>query len=125
MRWLDITFKETELKNAPLMRSTSGIRGIVGASLDPIVLAQYTAAFGKFVNHGRVVIGSDGRPSGDHISVLVMSTLTQSGCEVIDLGIVPGTRVTLERSYHVATIDYDADLVVARVVEFAKRLTGA
>jgi carboxylesterase len=37
----------------------------------------------------------------------------------------PVERVTLERSYHVATIDYDADLVVARVVEFAKRLTGA
>lgn len=36
----------------------------------------------------------------------------------------PVERVTLERSFHVATIDHDADLVVDRVVEFAKRITG-
>lgn len=34
-------------------------------------------------------------------------------------------RVILERSYHVATQDYDRDLIVERAVEFAKRVTGA
>jgi carboxylesterase len=33
-------------------------------------------------------------------------------------------RVTLERSYHVATLDHDAGLVAARAVEFARRVTG-
>lgn len=34
-------------------------------------------------------------------------------------------RVILERSYHVATQDYDKDLIVERAVEFAKRVTSA
>jgi carboxylesterase len=38
---------------------------------------------------------------------------------------VPGPleRVTLERSYHVATLDYDKDLIFERSVEFARRVT--
>jgi carboxylesterase len=36
----------------------------------------------------------------------------------------PVERVILERSYHVATLDYDADLIVARAVEFALRVTS-
>jgi carboxylesterase len=34
-------------------------------------------------------------------------------------------RVTLERSYHVATIDYDRDLIAERAVAFARRVTQA
>lgn len=37
----------------------------------------------------------------------------------------PVERVTLERSYHVATLDYDRDLIEARAVAFADRVTGA
>jgi carboxylesterase len=36
----------------------------------------------------------------------------------------PVERVTLERSYHVATLDYDRDLIVERAVEFALRVTA-
>ena len=36
----------------------------------------------------------------------------------------PVERVTLERSYHVATLDYDKDLVFGRTVEFARRVVG-
>jgi alpha-beta hydrolase superfamily lysophospholipase len=36
----------------------------------------------------------------------------------------PVERITLERSYHVATLDYDADLIVGRAVEFALRVTA-
>jgi carboxylesterase len=32
-------------------------------------------------------------------------------------------RVILERSYHVATLDYDRDVVEERTVEFARRVT--
>ncbi len=35
----------------------------------------------------------------------------------------PVEHVWLERSYHVATLDYDADEVIARVVEFATKVT--
>lgn len=35
----------------------------------------------------------------------------------------PVERVTLERSYHVATLDYDRDLINERAVEFARKVT--
>jgi carboxylesterase len=35
----------------------------------------------------------------------------------------PVERVTLERSYHVATLDYDKDLINEKAVGFARRLT--
>jgi carboxylesterase len=35
----------------------------------------------------------------------------------------PVERLTLERSYHVATLDYDKDLIAERAVEFARRVT--
>jgi carboxylesterase len=35
----------------------------------------------------------------------------------------PVERVTLERSYHVATLDYDKDLINGKAVEFARRVT--
>jgi carboxylesterase len=36
----------------------------------------------------------------------------------------PVERVTLERSYHVATLDYDKDLIEELAVAFARRVTG-
>jgi carboxylesterase len=36
----------------------------------------------------------------------------------------PVERVTLERSYHVATLDYDKDVIEERAVEFAQRVTA-
>jgi carboxylesterase len=37
----------------------------------------------------------------------------------------PVERVTLERSYHVATLDHDAELIETRAVEFARKVTTA
>ena len=37
----------------------------------------------------------------------------------------PVERVVLERSYHVATLDYDKDLIAERAVEFARKVTSA
>ena len=37
----------------------------------------------------------------------------------------PIERVWLERSYHVATLDYDAELVVSRAVDFVRDVLGA
>lgn len=36
----------------------------------------------------------------------------------------PVERVTLERSYHVATLDYDGALVEERIVDFARKVTA-
>jgi carboxylesterase len=37
----------------------------------------------------------------------------------------PLERVTLERSYHVATLDYDKDLIHERAVELGRKVAGA
>jgi carboxylesterase len=36
----------------------------------------------------------------------------------------PVERVTLERSYHVATVDYDKDVIERAVVDFALKVTA-
>ena len=36
----------------------------------------------------------------------------------------PVERVTLERSYHVATLDYDKDLINEQAVAFARKVTS-
>ena len=36
----------------------------------------------------------------------------------------PVERVILDRSYHVATLDYDRDLVIESIVAFALKVTG-
>ena len=55
----------------------------------------------------------------DHVVEPVNSDLLAEGVSG------PVERVTLERSYHVATLDYDKDLVSERAVEFARRVTSA
>jgi len=37
----------------------------------------------------------------------------------------PLERATLERSYHVATLDYDKDEIERRAVEFADKVTAS
>lgn len=36
----------------------------------------------------------------------------------------PVERVTLERSYHVATLDYDRDLIIERTLDFVRKVTA-
>lgn len=84
------------------MKSTSGIRGIVGKSLTPENIVQYAAAFGRFLKQGKVVVGRDSRPSGLHYSQIVISTLAMVGCDVVDIGIVPTPTVELAVTYHEA-----------------------
>ncbi len=74
---------------AALMKSISGIRGIVGETMTPELAVQTAKAFAEFTKHGKIVIGSDGRCTGNPISSLVESTLVLCGCEVVDVGIVP------------------------------------
>ena len=48
-----------------------------------------------------------------------------SSSDVLAAGVAgPVERVVLERSYHVATLDFDRDVVETRTVEFARRVTS-
>lgn len=78
-----------------LVKSTSGIRGIVGQGLDIPLVIDYTLAFGTMLKKGKVVVGRDSRPSGDIIIPAVISALRSLGLDVIELGIVPTPTVEI------------------------------
>lgn len=84
-------------KNIPnvLMKSVSGIRGTVGKSLTPDLIFQVATAFAKYTNRGKIVVGRDSRPTGEAISHMLCGVLELSGCEVVELGIVPTPTVQI------------------------------
>lgn len=103
-----------------LIKSISGIRGTIGGkpgdNLTPSDIVKFTAAFGTILsgkkNAGKpakggkavkVVIGRDGRISGEMVRDLVVSTLTGLGIDVTDLGL--STTPTVE----IAVVQEKAD----------------
>jgi phosphomannomutase len=85
-----------------LIKSISGIRGTIGGktndNLTPLDVVKFAAAYGTWLmqqgdNH-TIIIGRDGRISGDMVSSLVSNTLIGLGLHVIDLGL--STTPTVE-----------------------------
>jgi phosphomannomutase len=75
--------------SSELIVSVSGIRGIVGEGLTAEAAARFAAAYGAFVNGGRVILSRDGRPSGEMLRHAVVAGLLSAGCVVDDIGIAP------------------------------------
>lgn len=75
--------------SSELIVSGSGARGVVGQSLTPDIALEFAYAFAAFVDGGTVVVGGDTRTSHDVYKSAVISGLTASGCDVIDIGKVP------------------------------------
>lgn len=71
----------------PLIVSVSGLRGVVGTSLTPVVAARYAAAFAAGLPAGPVVVGRDGRESGPLLAAAITTALQVHGRDVIDCGI--------------------------------------
>lgn len=84
------------MKPIPTLKiSISGVRGVVGESLTPDMVARFAQAFGTYVGGGRVVVGRDPRTSGEMVRQAVMAGLVSSGCRVSDLGVCPTPTVQL------------------------------
>ena len=85
-----------------LIKSISGIRGTIGGkpgdNLTPLDIVKFSAAFGTWIiqetNKRKIVIGRDGRISGELVSSLIAQNLISLGFEVIDLGL--STTPTVE-----------------------------
>ncbi len=92
-----------------LMVSISGIRGIVGAGLDPEVIIKYTNAFAGFVGKGKVVVGRDARITGEMVNQIVTGTLLAKGLDVIDIGICPTPTV----QYTVKTLNAQGGIAIS------------
>ncbi|MEO1437804.1 MAG: phosphoglucosamine mutase, partial [Bacteroidota bacterium] len=77
-----------------LIKSISGTRGTIGGSvgdnLTPFDIVEAAAAYGTWLkeNHTpvKVVVGRDGRISGEMVSQLAIQTLVSLGIDVVDLG---------------------------------------
>src|SRR5438093_6090984 len=82
----------------PLMISVAGIRGIVGESLTPPVVARFAASFAGVLPPGPVVVGRDARRSGPLVHRAVAAGLMGAGRDVVDLGLAttPTTQVAVE-----------------------------
>ena len=76
-----------------LMVSVSGIRGIIGNGLDPNVIVKYASAYAEFCGKGKIIIGSDGRITGDMVKNVLVGTLLAKGNDVVDIGICPTPTV--------------------------------
>lgn len=72
-----------------LMIGISGVRGIVGESLTPELLTRFGAAFGTYVNGGKIVVGRDTRNTGPMVKHALFAGLLSAGCSVVDIGVVP------------------------------------
>lgn len=83
------------MKKLQLVKSTSGIRGVIGNGMDAALAVRYGAAFGTLLKKGTVVIGRDTRPSGDMINRAVIAGLVSVGIDVVDIGIVPTPTVEI------------------------------
>jgi phosphomannomutase len=81
--------------SSALMKSVSGIRGIVGETITPSLINQVGSAFAEFCGRGTVVIGRDSRPTGSAIEKGLESSLLLSGCAVVNIGIVPTPTVQI------------------------------
>jgi len=73
----------------------SGIRGVVGEFLTPVLARAFAQAFGTYVGAGRVVVGRDTRASGPMLQHAVHCGLLSAGCEVVDVGIVPTPTIQI------------------------------
>jgi phosphomannomutase len=81
-----------------LVRSVSGVRGIVGRGLTETVARAHAAAFAAEVGEGVVAVGRDSRASGPRLLGAVAEGLVASGLEVVDLGLcaTPAVQVAVE-----------------------------
>lgn len=85
-----------------LIKSISGIRGTIGGKpgngLSPLDVVKYSTAYAAWIAEQgkgkKVVIGRDGRISGEMVRNLVTATLQGCGIDVVDLGL--STTPTVE-----------------------------
>lgn len=83
-------------KKMSLIKSISGIRGTIGGKsgdgLSGVDIVRFTAAYASFIigRSGKtrpvIVVGRDGRISGEMVSRLVTGTLMSMGCDVVNIG---------------------------------------
>ena len=95
-----------------LIKSISGIRGTIGGptgdTLNPLDIVKFTTAYATFIKKktgrcGKIVVGRDGRISGEMVKNVVCGTLMGMGFDVINIGYA--TTPTTELAVRMAEAD--------------------
>jgi phosphomannomutase len=73
----------------PLKIGITGVRGVVGETFTPHLVAQFAEAFATCVGQGKVYICDDARRSGSMVRGAAISGLLAAGCSTYDLGVCP------------------------------------
>ncbi|CAN5215618.1 phosphoglucosamine mutase [soil metagenome] len=92
---------------ANLMVSVSGVRGRVGESLTPEIIARFAAGFGAWSaarargnEPATIIIGRDSRVSGPMLHRAAVAGLQSVGCRVLAVGIAPTPTIQLAVEHH-------------------------
>ena len=72
---------------------SSGVRGVVGASMGPELVVSIAKAAGTVWDAERAIIGRDTRPSGQMLAAAAASGLAAVGVDVVDVGVTPTPNV--------------------------------
>jgi len=72
-----------------LIKSISGIRGIVNQTLNKTIVNTYSNIFTSLQPAGDILLARDSRPHGKELYNSIADTLTSMGRNVIDCGIIP------------------------------------
>ena len=72
-----------------LIKSISGIRGIVNQTLNKTTVNTYSNIFTSIQPVGNILLARDSRPHGKELYNSIADTLTSMGRNVIDCGIIP------------------------------------
>ncbi len=75
--------------------SVSGIRAVVGDTLDPELVCRFCRAFATYLGPGTLVLGRDTRTSGEMVSHAAVAGLLASGMRVVDVGVCPVPTIQL------------------------------
>jgi phosphomannomutase len=97
-------------KNEPII-SVSGLRGIIGESLDPILAIKYSTAYASLLTgEGPVVVTRDGRATGTMLAQAICSGLSAMGRDVIygDVAATPTTGILVREHKAVGGIQISA-----------------
>jgi len=86
LREMKIMTNNTEPKK--VLFGTNGVRGIIGEDMNPELVMKIGFSLGTMIE-GRVALGRDTRTSGEALAAAMRSGLLASGCDVIDLDILP------------------------------------
>lgn len=76
------------MSELPIM-SVSGIRGVVGKTIDPLFVSRIAYIQTKLAGGGKIIVGRDTRNSGKMLSEAIFRGIRAAGGTPLDLGIAP------------------------------------